>query len=82
MKQDFLEQYKLRRKRMGIEVKEVKEVLTNALNKLNKYNDNDIINTSNNLRDLQDWMEVLVLWNLNGEDDMYIDLRDINIKEE
>lgn len=63
---------------MEIKVKEVKQILINALNKLNKYKDDDNVSICDNLVEMQDWNEVLVLWNSKDNDmgdEIYIDLR-------
>lgn len=63
---------------MEIKVKEVKQILTNALNKLNKYKDDDNVALYDNLAEMQEWDEVLVLWNSKDNDmgdEIYIDLR-------
>jgi len=60
-------------------VKEIKDKLKEKLKKLEEYKDTDIIEASNNLAELQEYGDVLLIWNTKvGE--TYIDLDYPNIR--
>ena len=60
-------------------VKEIKDKLKEKLKKLEEYKDTDIIKASDNLAELQEYGDVLLIWNTKiGE--TYIDLDYPSIK--